>query len=70
MRRRTKPQPANDRCGVSGKMRYHSRNAAMVVCAQIRPIRESEEAEQYEHRAYECVSCGGWHLTSKALVIR
>lgn len=67
MRRRNKSKandcPVRDRCGATGKARYRSRGAAE---ATLTALQQTQEPRRHERRAYECVSCGGWHLTSKA----
>lgn len=50
-------------CGPSRKVRYRSMESAERVLAQIL-TGKSKRYGHVERRAYECPSCGGWHLTS------
>lgn len=51
-------------CGPSRKVRYRSMEAAERVLAAILTGKRKRYGHA-ERRAYECPSCGGWHLTSR-----
>ncbi len=49
-----------DRCGVTGKRMFSSPNAAMQFVANL-----GEECNAPTMRAYHCVQCNSYHLTSR-----
>ena len=51
--------PQGAKRGVCGKIIFHSKIDA-TLSAMIQ-----HKLHGYIHHAYECVACGGWHLTSK-----
>ncbi len=46
--------------GCFGKRRYDSQDRALAV------LRERQSYETARLRTYDCVACGGWHLTKAA----
>lgn len=60
-------------CSHSLKQRYRSLHDAKLVLAQIRrqhskALRLGFPTRRLESRAYKCLHCSGWHLTSKPLL--
>ncbi len=53
------------RCLESGKQQYASRSQAKRAMKIINKRRESAGVDHRERGAYECPSCGYWHLTSQ-----
>lgn len=47
-------------CG--GKRRYRSKREALGAA---RKVARGSTREKLPHRAYECLRCSGWHLTSQ-----
>jgi hypothetical protein len=68
--RRSKPKTVRkDRCGPSGKLRYRTRNAALLALAATIAARLLPHGtRRRERRVYHCILCNGWHLTSKKRV--
>ena len=50
-----------DRCGMTGKRRFHSQEAALIRGGE---ILTEPRCRQREFRAYLCEYCAGWHLTT------
>lgn len=50
-------------CLVNGKRRYPTQEKALDHLIKIR--RHKDEYERIPTRTYECIKCGGWHLTSQ-----
>lgn len=60
-----RPMLAKDRCGPTRKLRYRSPGAAHNALESTRLARvEGHNVRRRELRAYHCLLCNGWHLTS------
>lgn len=46
------------------KRRYRDRIAALMALASIRR-KDGSRRRKTEQRAYRCLNCNGWHLTSR-----
>lgn len=62
------------RCGVTRKVGFRTQNGALNRAAEIMQEDESGESNRRKQpmgwRAYHCIYCNGWHLTSKVLQFR
>jgi hypothetical protein len=71
-RRRIATDPKRERfdhCGPTRKVRYRSEGAAEARLDELRVMgRVGLDLHRREARAYECIKCGGWHLTSQPKV--
>lgn len=59
--KKTKRKPNRKRT-CQGKRRFRDREEAV---AAIRTLRTKSDRGKHPHRAYECPTCHGWHLTSQ-----
>lgn len=58
--------PVRDHCGVTKKARFRTRGAAEAVLERLRhEATETGNPRRQERRAYACLLCGGFHLSSK-----
>ena len=63
-RGRTKNPPNVPRCGATRKIMFKSHEAAVLRAGE---ILDQPDANAKQFRAFRCVYCDGWHLTSKDL---
>jgi hypothetical protein len=55
-------KPNSSRCGRTGKRGYRSHNAAMLAACD---VMSRPQCNTRLFRAYYCIYCNLWHLTSK-----
>ncbi|MDE2097579.1 MAG: hypothetical protein KGL39_10060 [Patescibacteria group bacterium] len=60
-----KPVHAIGRCGKTGKAMFRTHNAAMLRASE---IMENDDCNATQFRAYRCLFCGSYHLTSQEFV--
>jgi hypothetical protein len=72
MSRRLRTDPNRERfdhCGPTGKVRYRSEGAADVKLEELRvKVSAGLDHRRHEARAYHCIKCNGWHLSSQPKV--